>query len=44
MFGATEQENLLNKLAMSVGAARKLSLSFITLGMSESLHFKQRCK
>ena len=42
IFGATEQKKLLNELAISLGAVRKVSLSFIILGISESLHFKEK--
>ena len=41
MFGATEQKNLLNKLAISSSAVRKLSLSFTMLGVLESLQLKK---
>ena len=41
MFGATEQKNLLNELAISLGAVRKVPLSFIIVGISETLHFKE---
>ena len=41
IFGATEQKKLLNELAISLGAVRKVS-SFIILGISESLHFKEK--
>lgn len=34
-------KNLLNELATSSDAVRKVSLSFVTLGISESLHFKK---
>ena len=40
-FVVTEQKNLLNKLAISLGEVTKESLSFITLGISGSLHFKE---
>ena len=39
-FVVTEQKNLLNKLAISLGEVKE-SLSFITLGISGSLHFKE---
>ena len=41
IFGATEQKNLLNKLAISLGAVRKVPLSFIVSVISQSLHFKE---
>ena len=41
MFGATEQKNLLNELAISLGAVKKMSLFYIILDISESLHFKE---
>ena len=41
IFGATEQKKLLNELAISLGAVRKVSLSFIILGISESLHLRK---
>ena len=41
MFGATEQKNLLNELAISLGAVKKMSLFYIILYISESLHFKE---
>ena len=40
-FVVTEQKNVLNKLAISLGEVTKESLSFITLGISGSLHFKE---
>ena len=40
-FVVTEQKNLLNKLAISLGEVKE-SLSFITLGISGSLHFKEK--
>ena len=36
-----EQKKLLNKLAISSGAVRKVSLSFTMLGVLESLQLKK---
>ena len=40
-FVVTEQKNVLNKLAISLGEVTKESLSFTTLGISGPLHFKE---
>ena len=41
IFVATVQKILLNKPAIFLGAVRRVSLSFRTLGITEPLHFKE---